>query len=385
MYKDLFTKLAITNIKKHKIESFFIFTALILSNLAILLTMALINGFNSTFVSNFIAFEPDIKLKKQKSFNISMVVQVKKLSQQLQKCKVHFSPVIETEGLLKGNGYIAGVKILGIPHQQNFYNFKHFLREGNVFTQENQLLCGKSLQKKMHLIPGFSKVKLVTSEQEKYFNVCGVFSTGLSDYDTYYIFVPKKTLSKMLDIPQDFASYINIKYTPYTFYKDLQKILQNFKFTTLKERNASLFLALKVEKYAAFIVLSLMFILCGLLIASLFIFQVISKKQFIALLKTFGFQNKNILKIFTYQIGIYYFFSIALTLLFYAGIVLYLNSVEIKLPENVYLIAKFPLKTQWKDVLTTSLFSFVIVSLSLLIPFRFIQKTDPSLVLSQRD
>ncbi|MCK5683200.1 ABC transporter permease [bacterium] len=378
-------KIAFNNIRRYKFQSCFIFAALIISQSSLIISLSIINGFNNEFIRNFLKFEPDIRIFEKKESSFSFIPNSPDLLKKIISPGIEFSATLETEGVLKANGFVAGIKVLGIDTDQSFYKFSNILKHGQKFTNENGFICGHRLAKKMSLIPGKDRAKIVTSDGESYFNLTGVFQTGLSDYDTYYIFVDRKRLSTMMDIPDTFASFIDLRYNNKSFNKSILETIKAYRSETLQKRNAALFLAAKVEKIAAFIIISFMIIISVLLIISLFLFQIMKLKKEIAFLKVIGYTNLNIMNIFNMQIIIFYIVSTLITLIFSSAVLYYLTVQKITLPDNVYLLSNIPIFISLGDIAGVLIFTFVCIIGGTVIPLRILQGINPSIVISGRD
>ncbi len=378
-------KIAFNNIRRYKFQSCFIFAALIISQTSLIISLSIINGFNNEFIRNFLKFEPDIRIFEKKESSFSFIPNTPELLKKIITPGIEYSATLETEGVLKANGFVAGVKVLGIDSDQTFYKFDHILKLGKIFTSESGFVCGQRLAKKLALIPGKDRAKIVTSDGESYFHLKGVFQTGLSDYDTYYIFLDRKRLSTMMEVPDTFASFIDLRYKNNSLNTSALKTIKEYRSETLQKRNAALFLAAKVEKIAAFIIISFMIIISVLLIISLFLFQIMKLKKEIAFLKVIGYTNLNIMNIFNMQIIIFYIISTLVTLILSSAILYYLTVQTITLPDNVYLLSKIPISISFGDITSVLIFTMLCILVGTAIPLKILQGINPSTVISGRD
>lgn len=382
---SLLLKIAVNNIRKYRFQSFFIFTALIISQSSLVISLSIINGFNSEFIRNFLKFEPDIRIFEKKGSAFSFIENGPALADKIIVPGMDYSVTLETEGVLKANGFVAGVKIIGIDQTQSFYRLRDIIKHGKGSVSNNGFICGQKLAEKLSLIPEKDRAKIVTSDGESHFSLKGVFQTGLSDYDTYYIFVDRSTLAGLMELPDTFASYLDIRSGKAVLSDDMLELVSGYRYETLQNRNAALFLAAKVEKTAAFIVISFMIIISVLLIISLFLFQIMKLKKEIAFLKVIGYSNMNIMNIFNMQILIFYIISSLISLIFSSSILYFLTIYNIKLPDNVYLLSNIPVFVSLLDISGVLLFTFTCIVAGTAIPLRILNGINPSTVISGRD
>ena len=143
--------------------------------------------------------------------------------------------------------------------------------------------------------------------------------------------------------------------------------------------NKNLFSALKLEKVAMFIILTLIILVAAFNIASMLIMMVMEKTKDIAILKTIGAQDNSIRKIFVFKgmvIG-----SIGTICGFGLGLALcrWLRNYNImKLTGDIYYFTTtLPVRLEPVDVLLTVLSALLICFLATLYPARQAAKLNP--------
>jgi lipoprotein-releasing system permease protein len=144
------------------------------------------------------------------------------------------------------------------------------------------------------------------------------------------------------------------------------------------QMNKNLFSALKLEKFAMFVILVLIILVASFNIISNLIMNVIEKSREIAILKAIGATNKSIMAIFMIQglfIGI-----LGTTIGVLGGFFLsyILNTYQlIKLPADVYYLSHLPVKMNLFDFVTVSLSAITITFLATIYPAWQAAKLDP--------
>ncbi|MDA8339357.1 MAG: FtsX-like permease family protein, partial [Nitrospiraceae bacterium] len=144
------------------------------------------------------------------------------------------------------------------------------------------------------------------------------------------------------------------------------------------QMNRNLFSALKLEKFAMFIILILIVLVASFNIVSTLMMNVMEKQKEIAILKAMGAKNQGIMMVFMIQgllIGI-----IGTVIGVTGGYILgkIINNYEIiKLPADVYYLSKLPVKMKLVDFVAVSFSAIAISFLSTLYPSYHAAKLNP--------
>jgi lipoprotein-releasing system permease protein len=216
----------------------------------------------------------------------------------------------------------------------------------------------------------------------KQFRVAGIFEVGMFEYDSNLVLTDIGAAQEFFDMKQDITG-IQLKlddiYKAAVVRERLQKQLQFPLYAKdWMQMNRNLFSALKLEKFAMFVILILIILVASFNIVSTLIMNVIEKKREIAILKAMGATDRGIMHIFMLQgflIGIFG------TIMGVTGgylLCYILNTYEvIKLPADVYYLSHLPVKTKFTDFLTVSVSAVVISFLATLYPAWQAAKVDP--------
>jgi lipoprotein-releasing system permease protein len=143
------------------------------------------------------------------------------------------------------------------------------------------------------------------------------------------------------------------------------------------EINQSLFSALKLEKTAMFIILTLIILVAAFNIASALIMMVMEKSKDIAVLKAMGATHTIIRRIFIIKGMIIGIFGTLLGTLFGVFVCFLLKKYDfIQLPD-AYPFSTLPVQLEYMDVLIISSSAILICFLSTLYPSHKASKMDP--------
>lgn len=201
----------------------------------------------------------------------------------------------------------------------------------------------------------------------------GIFATNNNEYDEQSIFVDITTARKILSLKDNFISGVDIRVSDYNDIEKIKRELENhftdFQVLSWFDLNRSIMNAMEFERYAVFIILSLIIVIAVFnVLASLFM-TVVDKRADIAVLMSFGATFKHIRNIFTLQ-GL-----ILGTLSTFAGLILGLgfclgqiNFQWLKLNAQKYVITALPMKIEPVTVFAIIFVSLLISYLATIIP-----------------
>ncbi len=205
------------------------------------------------------------------------------------------------------------------------------------------------------------------------FKVVGIFNSGMYDYDLNLAFVELKAAQELFGIGAK-AGGIGIKIDDVYRAQDLKMRIQRelgfpYWVRSWMDLNRSLFSALKLEKLAMFIILTLIIIVACFNIVSTLIMVVMEKTKDIGILKSIGATNRSIMAIFTLE-G--FLIGAAGTILGVAsglGLSYLLEKYQfIQLPKDIYYIDRFPVDVQLGDTVAIVIAALMISLLSCIYP-----------------
>jgi lipoprotein-releasing system permease protein len=145
------------------------------------------------------------------------------------------------------------------------------------------------------------------------------------------------------------------------------------------QKNKNLFTALKLEKTAMFIILTLIILVAAFNIASTLIMMVMGKTRDIAILKAMGATDRSIRKIFVFKGMVIGAVGTALGVLFgflLCTVLKHYSIVELT-GDIYYFTTKLPVRLQLLDVLIIVGAALVICFIATLYPARQASRLDP--------
>ncbi len=207
----------------------------------------------------------------------------------------------------------------------------------------------------------------------KTIEVTGIFETGMFEYDSSLVYIPLKTAQQFF---QTEGAVHGLEITV----KDIDRagIVANnlraqlgniFIVKDWMSMNQNLFSALKLEKTAMFVILTLIVLVAAFNIVSTLIMVVIDKTRDIAILKAMGAHQNQILRIFIYE-GL--IIGLTGTIIGLVGGLSICEILEryklIELPGNVYPMTTLPIKILPMDITIIGLSAVLITLLATIYP-----------------
>ena len=167
---------------------------------------------------------------------------------------------------------------------------------GRKMAQELHKKVGDSIE--IYFTPQVSNRKKITLSQ-KTVTVGGIFFSGIDECDTGLILCDMITLKNMF--PESGPTHVGLRVHDSGNINALKEQLQNYfelYAVSWSERYPALIAALTLEKYAMFVILSLILLVAGMNIISLLSMYISSKRVDIALLRVHGFSIHIIQRVF---------------------------------------------------------------------------------------
>jgi lipoprotein-releasing system permease protein len=256
------------------------------------------------------------------------------------------------------------------------------------------LLIGRRLASRMGLLPG-ALVTIIPGENIKTsplgemvpvmreYEVTGIFTTGMYEYDSQNLYTTLPAAQDLLDLPGHVVSGIAVNVTDsWRAGRVGESITSRLGFPYYTQDwmslNQSLFSALKLEKLAMGVILSLIILVAAFNIISTLIMVVTDKTREIGILKSMGLTDQRVLRLFILQgltIGLV---GTALGTIGGLGLVWILDRYKlISLPGDVYLVDSLPLALDISDLVLIMVTSVVIAFAATIHPARQAARLQP--------
>ncbi len=311
------------------------------------------------------------------------------------------APFTYTEVLLTaGEAYSEGAVFRGLPDDSAGLAVSGVRRHlisgrmpfGPTDSGRPGILVGRGLAERLGLYEG----KLVTvvsfqgaeitptgyMPQMRRFEVTGIFSTGLYQYDTKFTYVDLATARELLGLGEAVTGVeFNVRdaWDAGRVAAEVEEALgYPYRVDDWQQQNASLFEALKLEKLAMGVILLLIVLVASFNIVSTLVMVVADKTREIGILRSIGVTARGIMRVFMYQgvvIGLVGTAAGALLGGLLAGLLQRYQFVQ--LPSDVYFVDRLPVHLDPLDVGLILGASLLISFLATLYPARHAAELTP--------
>ena len=366
--------IAFRHVVERKFQSIFSILGVAIAVTVFIVSLTVSNGLEKNMINSLLTMSPHILIKnRQKSFfeNYNQIVEnVKKI-----KGVKAVIPQINSQSIIKREGFAKGVLANGISPENVKTDLKlRIIKGNNNISELNSVLIGEELSKELKLKVG-DEISLVSAENKPLkLIVRGIFKTGFLDYDSNLIIVPLQTMQILSEQGQA-ATEIGIKVeSPQKVEETLNQVnntinSQEYGAISWKTINQNLLREVQFEKFVLVAILSLLLVIASFAVSVILNMIVREKIKDIGILKSIGYTNKNIRRIFTIEGLIIGVFGMILASALSPLILIALKRLfKIYMKSGTYYLEELPLYISQKELLIIYGVTFVVVFLSTIFP-----------------
>lgn len=354
--------------------------------IALIITMAILNGFEGEVTQRIVNFIPHAVLTNE--------VDVDKIRDEVPEARSIYSST-ERKAVLQvlDDKMVLNVRAIDQDRWEHYLDDVPIDNDGNgrLIRRENQLpgiVVGAGIADKYFLTTGDTiaiqspldvRPGLIRIPQ-RHFVVTGIFRSDIFDFDRSLAIIHytegrrmfKSAGKEVIHIQMDdFNDAGEVK-------KRLNQAFPNIEIKTWYDQHRTLFDAMRMEKWGSFIGLNLIILIAVFNIVSSLMMMVLEKTSDIGILRVMGAHSKNIKKIFNLQGLIVAFLGVVLGVI--SGTLLVISQAKwgwITLPDDIYLIPVLPVKLFWNEVIIVGVVAFTIVQVSIRYPSKKAAKLLP--------
>lgn len=360
---------------------------------ALIIALAINAGFREDLQNKLLGAQAHISLLSKGREGIPNYIQVSKEVEQIPGV-VFAAPAVFQTVLISSGVQNQGVFLKGIiPEMESRISaLSDNLVEGSIKDfNDDSIILGKELASSLGTFKG-DRVKILSAEtrltplggvpRSRTFEVVGLFSSGLYEYDKTWVYVSIGAAQRLLGV-NDVASVIEVKlddiYQARTIgERIIERVGGNLDFTDWMTMNQSIFQALRLERLVMFITIGLIVLVAALNIVATLIMMVLEKTRDIAILMSMGATRENVRRIFVLQgvvigiIGTIFGVAVGQAACYFAD-----KYHLISLAPDVYTIAYVPFKAQPLDSAIVAASAILISFLATLYPSAAASKLQP--------
>lgn len=368
---------------------------------SLIVVVSVMNGFNRTIKERHLRVEPHLVVNYKGEKEAS--------AEWHEKSRLELPMILEgqlrqamafdvQDVILKTmDGYFAGAVAKGYSHE-DLKELAHLVNSGEKEQAVNEelwdlgpgeVLLGRSLSRSLNLIEG-DKIILIAPEAILLpadeappfvtLTIKGTFRTNLADADDKYIFYDReKSLQALKTISSRHSGFeLRLNDPDHYAAAKLQLEEKGFSAQTWPERNSALFFALKMEKLAMTVFLSLSALITSFSILTVLTLLVTQKRRDVGLWQAFGLPAEKVRWLFA-QVGFWLSGCGVLAGLVVGVFICWLvDTFPLNILPSIYRDRTIPANVNLSMILTILAVAALIAFLGSWLPTRFSARSTPS-------
>ena len=370
-------------------------TAIALSLTVMLLSIAIITGFQNEITSKVIGFSSHIQVSNfsnGNSYESTLLKNTDSLKTSLSSVEgiKHIQTYATKAGIIKTEEEIQGVVLKGVGNDFEDSFLQSILIEGQIpsfgeATKSKEVVLSLAIAKQLNLNIGddFQMYFIQQPVRVRQFKIAGIYDSGVAEFDDRLVIGDIGHIQKLNKWSSKDAGGLEIQLHSFDNLDEIsQLIYSNIGFDlnakTVIDNNPQLFDWLELQNMNVRVILILMLIVGAInMITALFIL-ILEQTQLIGTLKALGSQNWHIRKVF-----IYHSLYLILKGIFWGNVVgiglclIQKHFQIIELDKSTYYMSFVPIDINLLHILALNLGTFTICWLILIIPSYLISKINP--------
>ncbi|HPB01902.1 MAG: ABC transporter permease [Bacteroidales bacterium] len=308
-------------------------------------------------------------------------------------------PFVEKGGLIKTDSNLHGVVMKGVNADFDFSFLQKNIVEGRLpdfsDTMSNDVLISQKVASMLGLHTGSSlRVYFIIQDElqprGRKFNVCGIFNTGMAEFDKIYSVCDMRHIQKLNRWGDSLVSGYEILLNDFD---DLPQVMTDVNNTIYYDldasdivtRQAQFFDWLALLDSNVFIILVLMTVVAIINIISIILILILERIPFIGLFKALGAGNRMIRDVFVHVSVRLLLRGIIIGNVFGLGLILLQYFTHVfPLNEEMYYLGHIPVLLKADYIVGVNIGVFAISFLAVSLPALIVRRINPSAALQHK-
>lgn len=369
--------------------------ALSLAILAIIMAVAILNGFKREITEKQRGFFSDIMIVKNDLNSSYEHTPLRLSAEELQNIKdlPNVSAIYgfaNKAGIIHANNEVEGVLIKGIDenYRQDFLSKMILSGDTLDFRSEDpntQILISELLASRLQLNVGDSFIMYFVQQpvRKRRFEVKGIYTTNSEELDKTYVIGSLDLIRRLNNLKEDEVGGYEIRISDFASLArttmDVEETLPvDLYATNVVEQMPDIFNWLDMLDINDNVIFALMVIVAVINLISSLLISILERSSMIGILKALGMQNRKLRQVFIYNsayligYGLLIGNAIALALYFFQY-----HTRFFALDPASYYVSFVPVLISWQEVLFLNVSLVGIVLLTLIVPSMLITRISP--------
>ena len=287
---------------------------------ALITVLAVFNGFSSLVQSYLIGLDPHVRITPGKN---APVIRYEDILSPVSGI-AGATPIADGKVVISRNKVTRVVNLIGAENDKakSVYGLESFVLYGSYDLNDDKYpkaMIGFLMAERLQLLPGDTITLVSPSDIKKFmsslifppsrtFVISGIFLSNNNDYDANYIFTSLNSAVSLTGIKNSYSG-IDIKLDNIDRSESVKQSLlsslpEGYKVRTWYDLHSDLYNVMQLERWVAYIILSLIIVVATFNILASLSMTVIEKNSDLGTLKALGLKENSVYKIFIYQ-GLY--------------------------------------------------------------------------------
>ncbi len=371
-----------------------------LSVMAMIITLAFVNGFQQTVSDKVFSFWGHVRVQKyepnkslvaeetaiQKNDTIESVLRSEPGVRQVQSFATK-------SAVLEKNKEIEGVLLKGIEKNYDSSRLKKYLQQGrwihfddSSYSKEILVSTPLALQLKINLndtITVYFISSIDGARTYRKLKVAGFYKTGIEEYDKLFVLGDLRLIQRVNNWARDQTGGYEIFLKDYKTIDTVSNRLSDalppeWSSRSIREVYPNIFDWLNIQDVNRNVIFIVMAIVAIINLITCLLILILERTRMVGILKAMGAADGLIQKIFLYHATVITFSGIGIGFVLGIGICLFQQYTGfIKLDEASYYVSTAPVYIIWWQVLAVCAVTAIVCYLSLIIPTWLIKKINP--------
>ena len=368
--------IALRHITERKFQSIFSILGVSIGVTVFIVSLTVSNGLEKNMIDSLLTLTPHITIKSDYG---NVIEDYETKSAELKKIDgvTAVIPKYSNQAIVKYKEMAKGVIANGIKAESVSKDLKLKIIKGkNDISELNSILVGEEFSKEMGVDVG-DEINIVSAENKEIkLIIRGIFKTGYYEYDSNLVILPLTTMQILSEKGEAVTEMgINVK-NPQKLENQLKSVNEkaaifgnnNLGIYSWSELNQNLLSAVKFEKFVLISILSLLIMIACFAVSVILNMIVREKTKDIGILKSIGYSNKNIRRIFTIEGLIIGLSGMILASIMSPLVLLLLKKMFKIFMKTTYYLEELPLYISMEEIAVIYIITIVVVFLSTLYP-----------------
>lgn len=375
-------------------------TATALSVMAMIITLAFVNGFQQTVSEKVFSFWGHIRVQKYEPDKsaLSEETAVTK-NDTIEKIVRNIPGVLRVQSfatklaVIEKNKEIENVLLKGVEKAYDSTQVKTYLQKGRwlrfddtLYSKEIVVSAPLATQLKIELedtITVYFISGLNNSRTYRKLKVVGIYKTGIEEYDKLFVLSDLRLIRRVNNWDDNQAGGYEVFLTNYkkidTANAQLADALPpDWNSRSIREVYPNIFDWLGIQDMNRDVIFIVMAVVAIINLITCLLILILERTRMVGTLKALGAQDGLIQQIFLYQASVITFAGIGIGFILGIGICyLQIHTGFIKLDESSYYVSVAPVRIIWWQVLAVCGGTAVVCYLSLILPTWLVKKINP--------